>query len=211
MIFSCVFFKRFPSSHESRDQFEALSPEQRGAQPDTSAPSPHSPYSASRRVPTAVLLCVSTAVRPQPSLRAVLLLVVFRRLSWLVGCLGWMKACGGSCCIAALAARYMVGVASADVWQPKVNATWQWQLQFQVNTSFDVDMYDVDLFGELKKQCEERSIVQVQSKVTYVWYLLYLCILSIRVLFCVVCCMGSGSSSSARVRLTFTRHRRGTR
>eukprot|EP00752_Nemacystus_decipiens_P012050 g10683.t1 len=33
-----------------------------------------------------------------------------------------------------------------EIWQPPVNTTWQWQLQFQVNTSFDVDMYDVDLF-----------------------------------------------------------------
>ncbi|CAM9398087.1 unnamed protein product [Ectocarpus sp. 4 AP-2014] len=35
-----------------------------------------------------------------------------------------------------------------EIWQPATNATWQWQLQFQVNTSFDVDMYDIDLFGE---------------------------------------------------------------
>ncbi|CAB1119457.1 unnamed protein product [Ectocarpus sp. CCAP 1310/34] len=33
-----------------------------------------------------------------------------------------------------------------EIWQPATNATWQWQLQFQVNTSFDVDMYDIDLF-----------------------------------------------------------------
>eukprot|EP00903_Cladosiphon_okamuranus_P007685 g7449.t1 len=33
-----------------------------------------------------------------------------------------------------------------EIWRPPTNATWQWQLQFNVNTSFDVDMYDVDLF-----------------------------------------------------------------
>lgn len=59
------------------------------------------------------------------------------------------KACGG-CSIVALAASCVVGVTRAEVWQPVVNATWQWQLQFQVNTSFDVDMYDVDLFGEMQ-------------------------------------------------------------
>lgn len=60
-----------------------------------------------------------------------------------------MKACSG-CSVVALAASCMAGVAQAEVWQPGVNATWQWQLQFQVNTSFDVDMYDVDLFGEIQ-------------------------------------------------------------
>lgn len=62
-----------------------------------------------------------------------------------------MKACGG-CAIVALAVSCVAGVARAEVWQPEVNSTWQWQLQFQVNTSFDVDMYDVDLFGEIYKQ-----------------------------------------------------------
>ena len=33
-----------------------------------------------------------------------------------------------------------------DWWQPGVNTTWQWQLSGEIDTSFDVDMYDVDLF-----------------------------------------------------------------
>ena len=34
------------------------------------------------------------------------------------------------------------------VWQPPLNATWQWQLggDEEINTSFDVDIYDLDLF-----------------------------------------------------------------
>lgn len=31
-------------------------------------------------------------------------------------------------------------------WQPAIHTTWQWQLDQPVDISFDVDMYDVDLF-----------------------------------------------------------------
>lgn len=50
--------------------------------------------------------------------------------------------------ILALVSSCVAGAAGADIWQPEVNTTWQWQLQYQVNISFDVDMYDIDLFGE---------------------------------------------------------------
>ena len=33
-----------------------------------------------------------------------------------------------------------------DWWQPAVNTSWQWQLEGEIDTSFDVDMYDLDLF-----------------------------------------------------------------
>lgn len=33
-----------------------------------------------------------------------------------------------------------------DVWRPSPRTTWQWQLSQPVNTAYDVDMYDVDLF-----------------------------------------------------------------
>jgi endo-alpha-1,4-polygalactosaminidase (GH114 family) len=33
-----------------------------------------------------------------------------------------------------------------DWWQPAVNTTWQWQLDQPIDQSFDVDMYDIDLF-----------------------------------------------------------------
>lgn len=35
---------------------------------------------------------------------------------------------------------------SSDRWRPQVSDTWQWQLQGTVNTSYDVDVYDIDLF-----------------------------------------------------------------
>lgn len=38
--------------------------------------------------------------------------------------------------------------AAGGVWQAPVYTSWQWQLQWEVDTSFDVDMYDLDLFGE---------------------------------------------------------------
>ncbi len=33
-----------------------------------------------------------------------------------------------------------------DRWQPQLSDTWQWQLTGTVNTSYDVDVYDIDLF-----------------------------------------------------------------
>jgi Glycoside-hydrolase family GH114 len=33
-----------------------------------------------------------------------------------------------------------------DVWQPSPGVTWQWQLMENIDTSFDVEMYDIDLF-----------------------------------------------------------------
>ena len=33
-----------------------------------------------------------------------------------------------------------------NVWRPKPNTSWQWQLDGEIDTSFDVDMYDIDLF-----------------------------------------------------------------
>lgn len=36
---------------------------------------------------------------------------------------------------------------SGDVWQPSSGTSWQWQLTGTVDLSFDVDMYDVDLFN----------------------------------------------------------------
>ncbi len=43
---------------------------------------------------------------------------------------------------------------SGNWWQPGVNTTWQWHLSETIDTSFDVDMYDVDLFDT------ETSVVQ---------------------------------------------------
>ena len=34
----------------------------------------------------------------------------------------------------------------SDIWQPPPGTTWQWQLKETIDTSFDVAMYDIDLF-----------------------------------------------------------------
>ncbi len=34
----------------------------------------------------------------------------------------------------------------SEVWQPAPGTTWQWQLSGTIDTSFDVQMYDIDLF-----------------------------------------------------------------
>ena len=33
-----------------------------------------------------------------------------------------------------------------DWWRPAPSSTWQWQLQGEANTSYDVEVYDIDLF-----------------------------------------------------------------
>lgn len=45
--------------------------------------------------------------------------------------------------------KYKAGdpVDSTGVWKPPPETTWQWQLTKPIDTSLDVEMYDVDLFG----------------------------------------------------------------
>lgn len=38
------------------------------------------------------------------------------------------------------------GETPPSIWQPAPGITWQWQLQDDINTSYDVVMYDIDLF-----------------------------------------------------------------
>ena len=41
----------------------------------------------------------------------------------------------------------VVATTSAERWQPKLDTNWQWQLSgLPIDESFDVDMYDIDLF-----------------------------------------------------------------
>ena len=44
---------------------------------------------------------------------------------------------------------YTAGSPAANdgVWQPPTGTTWQWQLTEAIDTSYDVEMYDVDLFN----------------------------------------------------------------
>ena len=37
-------------------------------------------------------------------------------------------------------------ITSGNWYKPSVLVTWQWQLQGAVNTSYNVDIYDIDLF-----------------------------------------------------------------
>jgi len=36
---------------------------------------------------------------------------------------------------------------SGEIWRPSPGTSWQWQLVDEIDTTFDVDMYDVDLFN----------------------------------------------------------------
>lgn len=69
-----------------------------------------------------------------------------------VAILGVLAACGGGGGSAPDAARAIDGAGSTDapaagVWRPTPGTSWQWQLSGTIDTSFDVAMYDVDLFG----------------------------------------------------------------
>ena len=42
-----------------------------------------------------------------------------------------------------------------DIWQPEPGTTWQLQLQGELNISYDVDMYDIDLFDTPQEIIDE--------------------------------------------------------
>jgi hypothetical protein len=44
---------------------------------------------------------------------------------------------------------------SGDWWQPSPKTTWQWQLTDEIDPSFDVDMYDIDLFNTPQATIEQ--------------------------------------------------------
>src|SRR4051812_34864680 len=48
--------------------------------------------------------------------------------------------------LALAAALALAGAAHAAPWQPQVSDTWQWQLTGKIDTQYDVDVYDIDLF-----------------------------------------------------------------
>ena len=44
-------------------------------------------------------------------------------------------------------ARSVLPSEGVEIWRPSLNTTWQWQLSgLPIDQSFDVDMYDIDLF-----------------------------------------------------------------
>lgn len=42
-----------------------------------------------------------------------------------------------------------------DWWQPSPGTSWQWQLSGQIDTSFDVQMYDIDLFDAAQNTIDQ--------------------------------------------------------
>jgi PPE-repeat protein len=54
---------------------------------------------------------------------------------------------GGSSSGAAGSTGGAAGSGAGTIWMPKPGVTWQWQLSGTLDTSLDVQMYDIDLFG----------------------------------------------------------------
>jgi len=55
----------------------------------------------------------------------------------------------------------LASVVEGEWYKPSLNTTWQWQLQGNINTNYDVAMYDVDLFDtdiELIQSLQDRDI-----------------------------------------------------
>ena len=60
----------------------------------------------------------------------------------------------------------------ADVWHPSPGTSWQWQLKGKLNTTYDVDMYDIDLFDNSKAdiaalQAKGRTVICYFSAGSY--------------------------------------------
>ena len=54
-----------------------------------------------------------------------------------IGILLFLIGCGGSSSDAST---------NSNWYKPDINTSWQWQLQGDINTSYDVKIYDIDLF-----------------------------------------------------------------
>ncbi len=65
---------------------------------------------------------------------------VMKATDWFIGISLFLVGCGGS-------SNGSPGADSGGDWyRPGLMTTWQWQLQGVVNTSYDVEIYDLDLF-----------------------------------------------------------------
>jgi hypothetical protein len=71
----------------------------------------------------------------------------------------------GGCAAAAMVVLVACG-GSSNRWRPDGSATWQWQLQGEVNTEYDADVYDVDLF-EVSADVLERLRTDGRRMVCY--------------------------------------------
>src|SRR5262245_34396884 len=54
-----------------------------------------------------------------------------------------------------IAANTLLHAQSDEIWQPEPGASWQIQLQGDINTSYDVDMYVLDLFDTPQEVIDE--------------------------------------------------------
>lgn len=74
---------------------------------------------------------------------------MLRQLIVIIACLGWGSwfVAQGENTLLPLEQQYEDdGHERSDIWQPTPNTTWQWQLTDEINTEYDVAMYDIDLF-----------------------------------------------------------------
>src|SRR5574341_206315 len=83
--------------------------------------------------------------------RLLMLLVV-------IGGAALFAGCGGAGERSAQASPTVETSAPREIWQPEPGTTWQLQLMDEVNTAWDVEMYDIDLFDT-----PESVIEQLQS------------------------------------------------
>jgi hypothetical protein len=68
------------------------------------------------------------------------------RLPPLIGMI-FLTACGGGGSSSASApAPVPAPTTAASHWTPRLSDTWQWQLHGAINTTYAVDVYDIDLF-----------------------------------------------------------------
>lgn len=77
-------------------------------------------------------------------MQAIMQSVRLRILPFLIALL--LTACGGSSNFSADVATDPPPVTSGNWYRPAPFTSWQWQLQGNVNTSYDAEIYDIDLF-----------------------------------------------------------------
>jgi hypothetical protein len=56
------------------------------------------------------------------------------------------RSTGATAAVGSAASTTAAVLSSEAWWQPALDNTWQWQLQGETNVSYDVDVYDIDLF-----------------------------------------------------------------
>lgn len=75
-------------------------------------------------------------------------------------------------CVMGLSSDCFPQTTPGDIWKAEPGLSWQWQIQGTIDTSFDVDMYDIDLFDAPQSVIDElhdasRSVVCYFSAGSY--------------------------------------------